>query len=214
MQPVRLGGEISVVPGSQVLSRVHYYKRDEVYFTTLLWQNNGRQNAPISRIVFSELYNIMVNKVTFVVFLGVGGNRPSPLDPVLHGQVCYVLVYCELGFLRTCSAMKQCIFNVVCHTIVIKVVCCEPICYERVLLWTRSCEHVCFERTLFNISIYCNQGRNQLLISGGAVFMHFHSMTSSCLFNRGTTFSQTVTDMFLSQRFRKWELISFKQDRN
>ena len=38
-----------------------------------------------------------------------------------------------------------------------------------------------------------NQGRNQHLISGGAIFMKFHSMTSSCLFNRGTTFSQTVT---------------------
>jgi len=37
------------------------------------------------------------------------------------------------------------------------------------------------------------QGRNQLFISGGATFMKFHSMTSSCSFNRGTTFSQTVT---------------------
>jgi len=38
-----------------------------------------------------------------------------------------------------------------------------------------------------------NQGCNQLFISGGAIFMKFHLMTSSCLFNRGTTFSQTVT---------------------
>jgi len=37
------------------------------------------------------------------------------------------------------------------------------------------------------------QGRNQLFISGGAIFMKFHSMTSSCLFNRSATFSQTVT---------------------
>jgi len=37
------------------------------------------------------------------------------------------------------------------------------------------------------------QGRNQLFISGGAIFMKFHSMTPSCLLNRGTTFSQTVT---------------------
>jgi len=37
------------------------------------------------------------------------------------------------------------------------------------------------------------QGRNQLFISGGAVFMKFRSITSSCLFNRGTTFSQTIT---------------------
>jgi len=39
-------------------------------------------------------------------------------------------------------------------------------------------------------------------------------MTSSCLFNRSTTFSQTVTDTFFSQHFRKWELISFDQARN
>ena len=37
------------------------------------------------------------------------------------------------------------------------------------------------------------QRRNQLFISVGAIFIKFHSMTSSCLFNRGTTFSQTVT---------------------
>jgi len=30
-------------------------------------------------------------------------------------------------------------------------------------------------------------------VGGGAIFMKFHSMTSSCLFNGGTTFSQTVT---------------------
>jgi len=38
----------------------------------------------------------------------------------------------------------------------------------------------------------CWQGRNQLFI-WGAIFMKFHSITSSCLFNRGTTLSQTVT---------------------
>jgi len=32
-----------------------------------------------------------------------------------------------------------------------------------------------------------------LHFGGGEIFMKFHSMTSSCLFNRGTTFSQTVT---------------------
>ena len=37
IQPVRLGGgAISVIFGRQVRSRVHYCKRDEVYFTTLL----------------------------------------------------------------------------------------------------------------------------------------------------------------------------------
>ena len=38
-----------------------------------------------------------------------------------------------------------------------------------------------------------DQGRNQLFISGGTIFINFHSMASSWLFNRGTTFSQTVT---------------------
>ena len=37
------------------------------------------------------------------------------------------------------------------------------------------------------------QGPNQLFILWWAIFMKFHSMTSSCLFNRGTTFSRTVT---------------------
>jgi len=41
--------------------------------------------------------------------------------------------------------------------------------------------------------INVHQERNQLFISGGAIFMKFHSMTSSCLFNRSTTFSPTVT---------------------
>ena len=31
---------------------------------------------------------------------------------------------------------------------------------------------------------------------GGAIFMNVHSMTLSCLFNRGTTSSQTVTDCY------------------
>jgi len=56
IQPIRLGGAISVLFGS------HYCKKDDVKFTTLLWQNNGRQNGLISRM----LYNIMLNKVTFV----------------------------------------------------------------------------------------------------------------------------------------------------
>ena len=66
IQPVRLGGAISVVFGSQLALRVHYWKSNEVYFTTLLWQNNVRQNGLISRMLFSELYKVMVNKVTFV----------------------------------------------------------------------------------------------------------------------------------------------------
>ena len=39
----------------------------------------------------------------------------------------------------------------------------------------------------------CSPGAQPALHFGGAIFMNFHSMTSSCLFNCGTTFSQTVT---------------------
>ena len=70
IQPVSLGGAISVIFGSQVSSPVHYCKRDEAYFTTLLWQNNWEQNGLKSRMLFSEWYKIMVNKVTFLGFRG------------------------------------------------------------------------------------------------------------------------------------------------
>jgi len=46
--------------------RVHCCMRDEVYFTTLLRQNNRRQNDLVSLTLFSELYKTMVNKVTLV----------------------------------------------------------------------------------------------------------------------------------------------------
>ena len=72
IQPVSLGGAISVMFGIQVSLRVHYCKRHEVIFTTRLWQNNGRQNVLIiSRMLFSQLYEIMVHKVTFVGFRGM-----------------------------------------------------------------------------------------------------------------------------------------------
>jgi len=43
--------------------------------------------------------------------------------------------------------------------------------------------------------MHLGQLLNQLFISGGGggIYTKFHSTTSSCLFNRGTTFSQTVT---------------------
>jgi len=69
--------------GRQVSLRVHYCKRDEVYFTTLLRQNNGRQNGLISRMLFSELFKLMVNKVTFIGFRGEAIAPIAPLDPIL-----------------------------------------------------------------------------------------------------------------------------------
>ena len=52
IHPARLGREILVILSSQVSLRVHYCKRDEVYFTTLLWQNNGHQNS----VIYCECY--------------------------------------------------------------------------------------------------------------------------------------------------------------
>jgi len=49
IEPVTLGGAILVIFGSQVSLRVHYCRKAEIYFTTLLWQNNGRQNSFICR---------------------------------------------------------------------------------------------------------------------------------------------------------------------
>ena len=71
--------------GSQFHNGFATVRRDNLYFTTLLWQNNGRQNGHISRTithfehdeslisnwfwcVISELYKTMVNKVTFLDF--------------------------------------------------------------------------------------------------------------------------------------------------
>jgi len=67
----KISGEaILVIFGSYVSLRVHYCKRDEAYFTTLLRQINGRQNGLASRMLFSELYNTLVNKVIFLGFRG------------------------------------------------------------------------------------------------------------------------------------------------
>jgi len=74
-------GAISAIFGSHGSLCVHYCGGDEVYFTTLLGQNNGRQNGLISRMLFSELYKIMVKKVAFVGFRG--GDRPNR-PPWIH----------------------------------------------------------------------------------------------------------------------------------
>jgi len=62
----------SVIFNSQVSLRVHYCIRDEEYFT----------NGLISRMLFSELHKIMVNKVTFISFRGDDRrNRPLWICP-------------------------------------------------------------------------------------------------------------------------------------
>jgi len=84
IQPVKLGA-ISEIFSNQVSLRVHYCKRDEVYFTTLLRANNGRQNCLISQMLFSKLYKIMVNKITFVRFR----EAIAPIAPFGSGPVCW-----------------------------------------------------------------------------------------------------------------------------
>jgi len=79
IQLVSLGGDFSnifsVIFCSEVSLGVHYCKRHKIYFTTLLWQNKGRQNDLITRILFPALYIIMVKKVAFVGFRR-GRSRP------------------------------------------------------------------------------------------------------------------------------------------
>ena len=58
------------------------------------------------------------------------------------------------------------------------------------------------------------RGATSSSFRGGAIFMNFHLMTSSCLFNRGTTFSRICSDMFFSQHFRKWKRVSLNQAHN
>jgi len=77
IQPVTLGGAYSASFRNQVSLQVHHRKRDEVYFITLLRQNNGRQKDLILRMLFSELYKIMVSKVTFPGFRR-GDRTPPP----------------------------------------------------------------------------------------------------------------------------------------
>ena len=72
----------------EVSLRVQGCNRDEVCFATLLWQNNGRQNGLISRMLSSQLYKIMVNKVTLVNFRGAIAPI-VPLDPPPANVSCF-----------------------------------------------------------------------------------------------------------------------------
>ena len=73
------------------LSKCATCKTDEVCFTKLLWQNNRRRNGFISRMFYSELDKIMVNKVTFVGFRGEiapPGSAASRDYEALPNKVC------------------------------------------------------------------------------------------------------------------------------
>jgi len=57
IQPVRLGGTISVIFGGQVSIRVHHCKKDEVYITTLVWQDNDGKMALYRKYCFPKYTN-------------------------------------------------------------------------------------------------------------------------------------------------------------
>jgi len=98
IQPVAEGA-ISIMFGSQASLRVRNRKRDEDYFTTLLWQNNGRRNDLVSQMLFSEFYKIVVNKVTCVGFKGAMAPI-APLVPSLRVMQQLKQVFVRICFLR------------------------------------------------------------------------------------------------------------------
>jgi len=70
---------------------------------------------------------------------------------------------------------------------------------------------VLYNETLFS-AIYLSlvSGTHPALHFGvGAIFIKFHLMTSSCLFNRGMTFQQTVTGKVLFAAFSKMRTFQF-----
>jgi len=74
------GGDISVI--LYLVDKPYYgftAVREMKYFTTLLWQNSGRQNGLIPRMLFSDIYKIMVDKATFVGLRE--GDRPNRTTP-------------------------------------------------------------------------------------------------------------------------------------
>jgi len=59
--------------------------------------------------------------------------------------------------------------------------CLEKTCFQKSISWLYLCRLMQYRFTSSSFR-------------GGAIFMKFHSMTLLCLFNRGTNFSQTVTN--------------------
>jgi len=71
----------------------------------MLWPNNEWQNGLISRILFSELYKIMVNKITFAAFRG---GRSPPLDlPLPQQQASYWYRFVINCFLLLCNNFNE-----------------------------------------------------------------------------------------------------------
>jgi len=82
IQPVSLGESISVIFGIQVSLRVPYCKRDEVYFTTLLWQNQARNQLGTpggakSFLRGAQIFELCPVALTYVQHIFQGTNNFS-----------------------------------------------------------------------------------------------------------------------------------------
>jgi len=80
-----------------VKSHYAFITVSRAYFTTLLWQNRERQNGLISLMLFSELFENMVNEVTFVSFTRSIAPIAPTLDPPRRHHWCHLVT---LGALR------------------------------------------------------------------------------------------------------------------
>ena len=94
----KVRGAISVIFSSQVSLHFHHCKRDEVYFTTSLWQNSAQKYGLISRMQSSDWYKIMLNEVTFVGFMGAiapPGSAPAPITYLLSSLCNCTVCTCQ-----------------------------------------------------------------------------------------------------------------------
>jgi len=66
-----------------------------------------------------------------------------------------------------------------------------------------------FECVLCWLTLGSSRGATSSSFRGGAIFMNFHLMTSPCLLNRGTIFSQTATDKVIFATFPKMRTFQF-----
>ena len=102
IQPVRWGGTISVIVGSQVSLRAHYCKRDEAYFTTLRCDKTMVGKMTLWRQCFFRNCTKLW-RVTFVGFRAGGGGAIS-LDPPLY---CCVLRSAAPFFRELCRVFSS-----------------------------------------------------------------------------------------------------------
>jgi len=101
IQPVRFGGAILVIFGSQVSIRVHHCKRDEEYFTTLLWQRIWTAKWPYNAKAVFQIVQNFGNKVTFVGLRGFDRPIRPAFDPSLIVCSRRSLDFVRSRFIRT-----------------------------------------------------------------------------------------------------------------